>query len=67
MIICKQFFTLSLFFMAKDDTFIRVKKDTQKNLKTLEIKVSWIDASSYDQKINHLMWFFESYSKKNGK
>lgn len=52
--------------MAKnDDTFIRVKKDTQKTLKALDVKVSWFSWLSYDQKINHLMWFFDSYHKEH--
>lgn len=47
-----------------EDTHMRIKKNTQKKLKRLDIKVSWVDLDTYDQKINHLMWFFESYSKK---
>lgn len=45
---------------------IRVKDDTKKEFDDLYITMWWINISSADDKLKHLIWFynnFEKYSK----
>lgn len=39
---------------------VKLKWKTVDKLKNLEISISWVELSTYDDKINHLMWFYEN-------
>ena len=40
---------------------IKLKPDTLLKLKNVELETWWISLSTYDDKINHLIWFYNNY------
>ena len=40
---------------------IKLKPDTLLKLKNIELETWWISLSTYDDKINHLIWFYNNY------
>lgn len=44
---------------------VKLKWETAEKLKKLDINIAWVDLLTYDDKINHLVWFFENYKKKH--
>lgn len=40
---------------------IKLKPDTLLKLKNVELVTWWISLSTYDDKINHLIWFYNNY------
>ena len=58
------------FFMKKgfnlnslefESNAIKLKPDTLLKLKNIELETWWISLSTYDDKINHLIWFYNNY------
>ncbi len=52
---------------AKQRNMISVKADTFEKLQALEISVAGVQLETMDQKVGHLMWFFEHYKNNNSK
>lgn len=44
---------------------VRLSDKTVESLKSLDITVSWVDLETYEQKINHLIWYYKSYKNNN--
>lgn len=44
---------------------VKLKWETVEKLKKLDIEIAWVELSTYDDKINHLVWFFENYKRKH--
>ncbi len=44
---------------------VRLDNETNEKLKKLEIKVWWVTLESWQDKIKHLMWFYDSYKNNN--
>lgn len=44
---------------------VKLKWETAEKLKKLDIEIAWVELSTYDDKINHLVWFFENYKIKH--
>lgn len=44
---------------------VRLEPKTIEKLKTLEISVCWVEFKTYEEKINHLIWFFQHYTNNN--
>lgn len=51
--------------MGKELTSIRVSKDTVEILKKLKLQTWWVDLLSHDDKIKHLVWFYEKNINNN--
>ena len=46
--------------------FIRVKDETKKKFDELFITMWWVDLSTADDKLKHLMWFYNNFeTRKN--
>lgn len=43
---------------------IKLKPDTLLKLKNIELETWWVSLSTYDDKINHLIWFYNKYKDK---
>jgi len=46
---------------------VKLNGDTVEKLKKMDIEMGWVKLKSYDDKVNHLMWFFENYKNNNHK
>lgn len=46
---------------------VKLKWETAEKLKNLNIEIAGVELWTYDDKINHLIWFFEKYNKKHKK
>jgi len=44
--------------------FIRVKDETKKKFDELFITMWWVDLSTADDKLKHLMWFYNNFEKR---
>ena len=53
----KKAFTLN----SLESNAIKLKPDTLLKLKNVELETWWISLSTYDDKINHLIWFYNNY------
>ncbi len=50
----------------KKPNAIKLKAQTVEKMKALNIEVAGVSLSSYDDKINHLIWFYTHYKNSNG-
>ena len=55
----KKGFTLNS--LEFESNSIKLKPDTLLKLKNIELETWWISLSTYDDKINHLIWFYNNY------
>lgn len=55
----KKGFTLNS--LEFESNAIKLKPDTLLKLKNIELETWWISLSTYDDKINHLIWFYNNY------
>lgn len=55
----KKAFTLNS--LEFESNAIKLKPDTLLKLKNVELETWWISLSTYDDKINHLIWFYNNY------
>lgn len=55
----KKGFTLNS--LESESNAIKLKPDTLLKLKNIELETWWISLSTYDDKINHLIWFYNNY------
>ena len=55
----KKGFTLNS--LEFESNAIKLKPDTLLKLKNVELETWWISLSTYDDKINHLIWFYNNY------
>lgn len=55
----KKSFTLNS--LESESNAIKLKPDTLLKLKNIELETWWISLSTYDDKINHLIWFYNNY------
>ena len=55
----KKGFTLNS--LEFESNAIKLKPDTLLKLKNVELQTWWISLSTYDDKINHLIWFYNNY------
>ena len=55
----KKVFTLNS--LEFESNAIKLKPDTLLKLKNVELETWWISLSTYDDKINHLIWFYNNY------
>ncbi len=46
---------------------VRLEPDTVQKLKELEIEMGWVKLKTYEDKINHLIWFYWSHRNNNWK
>lgn len=46
---------------------VKLKWETTEKLKNLDIEIAGVELWTYDDKINHLIWFFEKYNKNHKK
>jgi len=46
---------------------VRLEPDTVHKLKELEIEMWWVKLKTYEDKINHLIWFYSSHKNNNWK
>lgn len=46
-------------------TTIKIENDTLEKLKNINIEMWWVKIKSYDDKINHLMWYYSSHKTNN--
>lgn len=46
---------------------VKLEWETVQKLKDLEIEMWWVKLKTYDDKINHLMWFYSSHKNNNNK
>ena len=44
--------------------FIRVKDETKKKFDELFITMWWVDLSTADDKLKHLMWYYNNFEKR---
>lgn len=44
---------------------IRIYDNTKKTLDELDVSIWWVSFKTYDDKINHLIWFFKHYKNWN--
>lgn len=51
----------------KDTDLIRVSVELKERLEKVSFEVSWMLAKTMDDKIGHLLWFYESYKNNNKK
>ena len=58
----KKGFTLNS--LEFESNAIKLKPDTLLKLKNIELETWWISLSTYDDKINHLIWFYNKYKDK---
>ena len=47
--------------LESESNAIKLKPDTLLKLKNIELETWWISLSTYDDKINHLIWFYNNY------
>lgn len=52
---------------AEKNQSIRLNNELISKLRELDIEVSWIKVKTYEDKISHLLWFFEHYINNNKK
>jgi len=54
--------------MAKDKVkntqSVRLEESTVNKLKKMYVEMWWVEFKTYDDKVNHLMWFFDNYRKE---
>ena len=55
----KKGFTLNS--LEFESNSIKLKPDTLLKFKNVELETWWISLSTYDDKINHLIWFYNNY------
>ena len=58
----KKGFTLNS--LEFESNAIKLKPDTLLKLKNIELETWWVSLSTYDDKINHLIWFYNKYKDK---
>lgn len=46
---------------------VKLRGETTEKLKDLKIEIAWVELNTYDDKINHLIWFYNEYNKKHKK
>jgi len=51
--------------MSKKWQTIYIKDETLEKLKNLEVEMWWLKLDTHDQKILHLIWFYEHYKNNN--
>jgi len=55
----KKGFTLNS--LEFESNAVKLSSDTFLKLKNVELETWWISLSTYDDKINHLIWFYNNY------
>ena len=50
--------------LESESNAIKLKPDTLLKLKNIELETWWVSLSTYDDKINHLIWFYNKYKDK---
>lgn len=51
--------------MSKKWQSVLLKDETFENLKNLQIELWGIKLETHDQKVSHLIWFFQHYKNNN--
>ncbi|MCT4617315.1 MAG: hypothetical protein N4A38_03845 [Candidatus Gracilibacteria bacterium] len=46
---------------------VRLDGETIDKLKDLKIEMGGVNLKTYEDKINHLIWFYHNYKNNNGK
>ena len=46
---------------------VRLEPKSIEKLKNMEIEVGWVQLKTYQDKIDHLMWFYSSHINNNWK
>lgn len=44
---------------------VRLDWETIDELKELNVEMWWVKLKTYDDKINHLIWFYKNYKNNN--
>jgi len=55
------------FIIMKVPKSIRIDDKTKTKLDNLEVETTWVEVTTYDWKINFLMWFYSSHLNNNKK
>ncbi len=51
----------------KNPKSIRIDDKTKTKLDKLEVETTWVEVTTYDWKINFLIWFYSSHLNNNKK
>lgn len=43
---------------------VKLKSETVEKIKNINLETGWVVLSTYDDKINHLIWLYEKYIKE---
>lgn len=52
--------------MAKEkDKFLKISEKTKTQFDALKVEFWWVNHTTHDQKLAHLVWFYKSYKNNN--
>lgn len=64
----KKWFRIKIIIMQKKTwNSVKLKQETVEKIKNLNLETGWVVLSSYDDKINHLIWLYEENLKTKSK
>lgn len=46
---------------------VKLDWETVEKLKNLSVEMWWVNLKTYDDKVNHLVWFYQNYKNNNSK